>query len=187
MTTKRDGIQVLKDEHRRMIELFQQIEETPVTNGDRRKAVFEQVSTALSVHAIAEEQLLYPLARRSLPNGEQLVEHALDEHQEVKETLARLEKMSGDNLDFESEIKTLVASVREHIQEEEGELFPLLQQHIDQDALDSLGMQLQAAEAMAPTRPHPNAPNTPPGNVLAGAGAMIVDKARDIVQGRGKE
>lgn len=183
---KRDGIEVLKDEHRRMIELFQQIDETPIAEGDRRKAVFEQVSTALSVHAIAEEQLLYPLMRNAIPNGDALVEHALDEHQTVKETLARLEKMSGDNLDFDGELRTLMTNVREHIQEEEGELFALLKQHVDQDALDTLGTKLQAAEAMAPTRPHPNAPNTPPGNVLAGAGAMIVDKARDIVEGRGK-
>ena len=185
--TNRDGIQVLKDEHRRMIELFQEIEEIPVANGDARKAKFEQVSTALSVHAVAEEELLYPLMRRSIPDGEQLVEHALDEHQTVKEALARLEKMSADNIDFEGELRTLMTNVREHIQEEEGELLPLLQQHVDQKTLDSLGPQLQAAEAMAPTRPHPNAPNTPPGNILAGAGAMIVDKARDIAQGRGKE
>ncbi|HEX8004772.1 MAG TPA: hemerythrin domain-containing protein [Mycobacteriales bacterium] len=184
---ERDGIKVLKDEHRRMVELFQQIEETPITNGDRRKAVFEQVSTALSVHAVAEEELLYPLLRRSVPDGERLVEHALDEHQTVKETLARLERMSADNLDFEGELRTLMTNVREHIQEEEGELLPLLRQHVDQKTLDALGPQLQAAEAMAPTRPHPNAPNTPPGNVLAGAGAMIVDKARDVIQGRGKE
>ena len=182
----RDGIQVLKDEHRRMIELFQEIEETPLS-ADRRKAVFEQVSTALSVHAMAEEELLYPLMRRSIPDGDAMVDHALDEHQTVKETLARLEKMSADNLDFEGELRTLMANVREHIKEEEGELLPLLQQHVDQKTIDALGPQLQAAEAMAPTRPHPNAPNTPPGNVLAGAGAMIVDKARDVVQGRGKE
>lgn len=184
---KRDGIQVLKDEHRRMIELFQEIEAIPITEGERRKAVFEQVSTALSVHAVAEEELLYPLMRRSIPDGEQMVEHALDEHQTVKETLARLERMSGDNLDFDVELRTLMTNVREHIQEEEGELLPLLRQHVDQKTLDSLGPQLEAAEAMAPTRPHPNAPNTPPGNVLAGAGTMVVDKVKDIAQGRGKE
>jgi hemerythrin-like domain-containing protein len=169
-----------------MIELFQEIEETPLA-ADRRKAVVEQVSTALSGHAIAEEELLYPLMRRSIPDGDAMVEHALGEHQTVKEALARMEKMSADNLDFESELRTLVANVREHITEEENELLPLLREHVDQETIDALGPQLEAAEAMAPTRPHPKAPNTLPGNVLAGAGAMIVDKARDVVQGRGKE
>jgi hypothetical protein len=36
---------------------------------------------------------------------------------------------------------------------------------------------------MAPTHPHPHAPSTPPGNVVAGAAASIVDKARDALRG----
>ena len=71
------------------------------------------------------------------------------------------------------------------LNEEEAELFPLLTEHLGHDALDALGTRLAAAKALAPTRPHPNAPNRPPFNVLAGAGAAIVDRARDAITGRG--
>jgi hypothetical protein len=32
---------------------------------------------------------------------------------------------------------------------------------------------------MAPTHPHPRAPDTPPGNLVAGAAAGAIDKAED--------
>jgi hypothetical protein len=38
------------------------------------------------------------------------------------------------------------------------------------------------AKKFAPTRPHPQAPNTPPGNVIAGAAAAVTDKARDMLK-----
>jgi hypothetical protein len=35
---------------------------------------------------------------------------------------------------------------------------------------------------LAPTHPHPNAPDTPPGNVVGGAAAGMLDKARDLAK-----
>ena len=186
-----DAITLLRDDHRAMIDLFTEIDAIPSSIPadaeamQRRRTLFEQVSMALSRHAVAEEELLYPLVRRAVPDGDALADHALDEHQEVKETLARLEKMSPDNLEFDTELRALMTSVREHISEEEGTLFALMEQHVDAETLDDLGRHLQNAERAAPTRPHPNAPNTPPFNVVAGVGAAFVDKARDAVTGRG--
>lgn len=189
--TSQDAITLLREDHRKVVDLFQEIESIPSdapsdsAQMKKRRALFEQVSEELSRHAMAEEQLLYPLVRIKVPNGDQLADHALEEHQEVKETLARLEKMSLDNLDFEGEFRSLMTSVKEHVNEEEAELFPLLIEHFGHEELDKLGTQLAAAKALAPTRPHPNAPNQPPFNMLAGAGAAVVDRARDVITGRG--
>lgn len=188
-----DALTLLRDEHRAMVELFTQIDSIPSSLPaddeamQRRRTLFEQVSMSLTRHAMAEEELLYPLVRRELPDGDALADHALDEHQEVKETLARLEKMSPDNLDFDVEFRALMAAVREHVGEEEGTLFEQLRQHVDADALNELGRQIQNAERAAPTRPHPNAPNRPPFNVIAGVGAAVVDKTRDAITGRGRD
>jgi hypothetical protein len=43
--------------------------------------------------------------------------------------------------------------------------------------LEELAQALEAAKRFAPTRPHPRAPDTPPGNIVAGAAAGVVDKA----------
>jgi hypothetical protein len=52
--------------------------------------------------------------------------------------------------------------------------------------LGDLGEKIRRAKAMAPTRPHPAAPDTPPANKLLAPGAGLVDRARDFVTGRGK-
>jgi hemerythrin-like domain-containing protein len=186
-----DGLSLLREDHRAMVELFQQIEAVPRgipadTEGmQRKRKLFEQVSAALSRHAMAEEQLLYPLARRVLDGGDALADHALAEHQQVKETLVRLDGLSVDNLDFDGEIRSLMATIRDHVKEEENDLFPALESRLTAGELAELARDLERAERMAPTRPHPNAPNQPPFNVLAGAGVAVVDKARDALSGRG--
>lgn len=53
------------------------------------------------------------------------------------------------------------------------------------EALDELGEKTRRAKKTAPTRPHPSAPDTPPGNKLLGPGVGLVDRARDLISGRG--
>lgn len=191
MDETKDGITVLREDHRMVAELFQKIEDIPSdapSDSEQmklRRALFEQVSEELSRHAVAEEALLYPLIRSKIPNGAELADHAIEEHQEVKEILARLENMGLDELAFEGEFRTLMTTIKDHVNEEETELFPLLQAHVDDETLQNLGMQITAAKVLAPTHPHPNAPNHPPLNVLVGAPLALVDRARDALTGRG--
>jgi hypothetical protein len=45
----------------------------------------------------------------------------------------------------------------------------------------------QAMKKVAPTRPHPSAPDTPPLNKLAAPGAGLIDRIRDALSGHGKQ
>jgi hypothetical protein len=67
------------------------------------------------------------------------------------------------------------------VQEEENELFPEMRAAVSEDQLRAMGAEIAAAKKMAPTHPHPNAPSTPPGNIVAGAAAAVMDKVRDAV------
>jgi hypothetical protein len=44
---------------------------------------------------------------------------------------------------------------------------------------------VQRVKDMAPTRPHPAAPDTPPGDLLLGPVTGLFDRLRDVVTGRG--
>ncbi|HUR08087.1 MAG TPA: hypothetical protein VM347_36465 [Nonomuraea sp.] len=46
---------------------------------------------------------------------------------------------------------------------------------------------VQAIKKIAPTRPHPSAPDTPPGNKLLGPATGLIDRLRDALSGRGKD
>ncbi len=118
-----DAIEVLTSDHREVEALFSRIE-TGIA-GQRDEAI-DEVIRELSMHAVIEEKILYPAVRKELPGGDELADHAIDEHQEVKETLAALEKKDALDAEKKELLSTLMTSVREHVEEEEQELFPML-------------------------------------------------------------
>ena len=177
--TDQDAIQLLTADHTEVEQMFRQLEAMPT--GDAKGQLVSDVIRQLSIHAAIEEQILYPAMRKALPDGETLVQEAIDEHQQVKEILAAIEKADTD---FKQTplVTQLIENVRHHVDEEETELFPKLRASIASAELEAIGGKLAAAKKMAPTHPHPNAPNTPPGNIVGGAAAAVMDKARDALK-----
>jgi hypothetical protein len=70
-------------------------------------------------------------------------------------------------------------NVRHHVKEEEDEMFPTVRNAVTAASLRNLGGRMQEAKRTVPSRPHPHAPDEPPGNVIASAGAMLVDGAKE--------
>jgi hypothetical protein len=50
--------------------------------------------------------------------------------------------------------------------------------------LQELGTQLEEAKKIAPRRPHPKSPDSPPANLITGPAAGIADRARGVFRGR---
>ena len=173
-----NAVQLLRQDHREVEQLFSQIE---AAGGAGPDEAVQEVVRELSVHAVIEEQVLYP-AIREVPGGDELADHAIDEHQAAKELLAQIDGSDGDAGERRSLLARLMMEVRSHVEEEEAELFPKLQAAFGPERQQELGTAMAEAKRMAPTRPHPNAPSTPPGNVVAGAAAAVVDKARDALR-----
>jgi hemerythrin superfamily protein len=178
-TTQSDAIQLLTTDHAEVEQMFRLVESS--TSDATLEEQVEGIVRELSIHAAIEEQVLYPAMRKALPDGETLVQEAIDEHQQVKETLAAIER-AGDRAEKRSLLLGLMVDVRHHVQEEETELFPKLAASIGRQELQEMGTKLAGAKKMAPTHPHPKAPNTPPGNIVGGAAAAVIDKARDALK-----
>jgi hypothetical protein len=88
---------------------------------------------------------------------------------------------------FDDELGTLMAEIRHHIADEEGEMFTHMRQVIDAEELRRLGGRVEAFKKVAPTRPHPNVPNKPLPRMAAGPGASLLDRMRDLATGRGTD
>lgn len=176
-----DAISLLLQDHQTVEKLFTRYEGLRGGNAVRAKRdVADEITKELSVHAAIEEQVFYPGVRDAI--GEDLVEEAIEEHQEVKKILAELDGLDPKEARFDSLLTSLVQDVRHHVEEEEGEMFPRFRAAISQDRLLGMGESMQKLKVVAPTRPHPHAPNTPPGNLVAGPVAAVVDRARDVVR-----
>ena len=177
-----DALEVLVHDHRMVEQLFRNYH--AVASDRQRRAVVELIVRELSKHAALEEMLVYPLARKSLPDGDREIDEHLAEHMAVKKTLRALDKLSEGDERTGDLVEQLRREVDEHIREEEGEFMPRLRAAVSQQQLDDLGRLLSRAKQGAPTRPHPHAPDQPPALTLAGPLAAAFDRFRDRLQRR---
>ena len=177
-----DAFELITRDHRTVEELFTRFESMPSqdANAAERKRLVDQIVHELSVHASVEEQVLYPAVRKALEQGEGVAEESLEDHQLVKEALRELEKMSPSDEGYDDRVIALIDEVREHATEEEEVILPQLREKLGDEEMLALGKSMRRAKMVAPTHPHPMAPNTPPGNIVAGAVAAVVDRVRDI-------
>ncbi|MEU1080678.1 hemerythrin domain-containing protein [Streptomyces sp. NPDC005908] len=135
-------------------------------------------------HAFAEETVLWPLLRRVAPDGEALTRQVEEEHQEINELIARIERSPDDPRRAEW-LQQAFALVRQDIRDEEDELLPHLRVAFDDRKLRRIGAAWEAVRATAPTRPHPGVPRRPPGNALRGVPLSALDRLRDLAPGSG--
>ncbi len=156
-TTSRspDGLALLKSDHATVKDLFRRYKGL----GDRalksKTQTMKRIVTELSVHASVEEQVFYPDVKRRVPGSKRLVDHGLDEHQELKETLVRLQRMSPDTPEFDAAMRKVIADVTDHVKEEESELFPKVRKAMSKQELTDMAGLMRTAKRAAPTRPHP--------------------------------
>jgi len=177
---------LIKRDHASVNQLFRRFNGLSVRAAKSRRNLADRVIKDLSVHAVVEEQVLYPTARAWLPGGEELVREALDEHQGMKEDLAALQKYLPDSEEFDARMARIEQEVRHHVKEEEsaGGILGQLRQHVSRNQLLEMAKLTRQAKQAAPTRPHPKAPNTPPTNAIVAAVAAMIDKVRDGLTGR---
>jgi hemerythrin superfamily protein len=147
----------------------------------------DQATMELVRHSVAEEEYLYPAVRKHLVNGDTLADREIEEHSTAEQLMKDLEGCEADDPEFDRIVGELMSDVRSHIAEEEQTLFPQLRVACSDKELNELGEKVRRAKKMAPTRPHPSAPDTPPANKLLAPGAGLVDRLRDAMSGRGKE
>lgn len=171
-----DAITLLKQDHKTVNKLFKQFEQAKQPAQQRKLAA--KVIQELSIHAAIEEMVFYPAVRERVPSTEDTVLESLEEHHIVKWVLAELDDMKPDHERFKAKMTVLIENVRHHVEEEEQELFPEVRKAVGRKEMVELGAAMEQAKKTAPIRPHPRAPDTPPGNIVAGAGAAVLDKAK---------
>ncbi|MET8140771.1 hemerythrin domain-containing protein [Sphaerisporangium sp. NPDC005288] len=185
-----DAITVLTMDHREVEETFAELERLRGTGqDDRRRELTEKVIIELVGHSVAEEAYLYPAARAFIPDGDRLADREIAEHAQAERLMKQLEKALDDGVTapaFEGLLDDLMATIREHIKDEEAHLFPELVRYADAEELAALGKKITMMKKLGPTRPHPAAPDRPPANKLLAPGAGLVDRIHDLFTGRGK-
>ncbi|MEU1510284.1 hemerythrin domain-containing protein [Kitasatospora sp. NPDC005748] len=178
-------IEELMADHREVEDMFGRIRAMS-GGGQALRDVIDHVTIELVRHSVAEEQYLYPAVREHLDGGDALADREIEDHRQVEDLLKQLEDLRTDDPAMGSVLRQLMDEVSAHVEDEETNLFPRLRTACTPEQLDDLGDKIRRAKAMAPTRPHPAAPDSPMASKLLGPGVGLVDRARDFVTGRGK-
>jgi hemerythrin superfamily protein len=138
-----DALSLLKEDHAKVKELFEQIEDADEIAGQR--SIFEQIKNELETHAHIEETVFYP-AMQKFQELKEMVREAIEEHREVKTLLDEMEALSDDE-EFEAQLEELRDNVEHHAEEEEeGKMFPKVRELVSANELEKLGVQLETAK-----------------------------------------
>ena len=178
-----DAITLLRNDHKTVEQLFKQFEKAGDNAHVEKRRIVDRIIEELSVHAVIEEQVFYPVAREVVPDTEAITLESLEEHHLVKWVLSELDGMDPRHERFDAKVTVLMENVRHHVQEEQDELFPKVRDGLSRAALDDLGKALAKAKTSAPTHPHPRASDVPPANAVVGAVAGVVDRVGDNING----
>jgi hemerythrin superfamily protein len=178
----RDVIEILTSDHREMVELLGQVEQS--SDPERRRDLTDTVIAEVMRHAVAEEMYVYPAIEEHVPGGTEQVEHDKREHDEIVQLMKRMEDTDAASPAFMQMVGELEGMLRHHANDEESEQFPQLRAHIPSERLVTLGEQVQTAKKLAPTRPHPSAPHSELFHKTIGPGIGMIDRLRDKLTGR---
>ncbi|GIF04959.1 hemerythrin domain-containing protein [Actinoplanes siamensis] len=181
-TSSTDVIDILTSDHRDVTALIGEI--WSVTDPMIRRDLTDTAISELVRHAVAEEMYVYPAMRKHLPDGEKSVEHDVKEHKELEQLMKRLEAADVTGAEFDATLRQLETVLADHVRDEEAEQFPELRRHIPREELVELAGKVETAKKLAPTRPHPGAPNNELFHKLVGPGVGLVDRLRDKLTGR---
>ncbi|MBE1603365.1 hemerythrin domain-containing protein [Actinopolymorpha pittospori] len=182
-TTDQDVIELLLVQHEQIRALITQVR---TETGDVKRESFEDLLRLLAVHETAEEEVVHPTARRKIANGERVVDARLNEESQAKDELSELYDLGVDHSEFDTRFAALADAVEKHASHEESEEFPGLRRELPADDLQKMAGAVRAAEAVAPTRPHPAAGESAVAQMLLGPPVAVFDRVRDAFRDWGK-
>ena len=150
---------------------------------DRREQL-DLIIGQLVRHSVAEETVVYPVMVAELEDGQEAVDHDTAEHKELEALMKQLEDHDLDPSEQTRVLQRLKEVLDDHVSDEEDEQFPRLRSSLSAERLESMGAAVEALKKVAPTRPHPSAPNDALFHLTVGPGVGLVDRLRDALSGR---
>jgi hypothetical protein len=139
---KPSAIALLEEDHRQVEGYFEEYEE--LEDDDAKGELAAKICLALKVHTQIEEEIFYPQARKATEDDD-LLDEAVVEHAGAKHLISEIEEMEvGDDL-YDAKIKVLGEQIKQHVKEEEEELFP--EAKSAKMDLDGLGEKLASRKA----------------------------------------
>lgn len=140
-----NAIDLLKEDHDRVDKLFQKVK---ATEEGEHQELFDKIKEELDIHAHIEEVIFYPrLKEEGDEELKKIVLEGVEEHRQVKMFLKELSSLADDSEKFEPKLKVVMENVEHHVQEEEGEMFKMVEEQFDASVLEEMGAEMEKEKA----------------------------------------
>lgn len=140
-----NAIDLLKADHEVVNRYFEKVKADEDAN---HRDTYKNIKFELDAHAYIEETIFYPyMIEKGDDELKKIVLEGIEEHRQVKLFLAELSDLHGDNDRFKAKLKVLMEDVEHHVEEEEDEMFPLVEDLIPREVLETLGTQMEKEKA----------------------------------------
>jgi iron-sulfur cluster repair protein YtfE (RIC family) len=106
---------------------------------ERAKEFLVFCASNLVPHFQAEEEVLFPLMRSTIPESEPMIDELVRNHAEIRQAIPQLEAGAG----LAKLIFDLGDLLERHIRKEERELFPLFEQRVERAKAESAGAEIK--------------------------------------------
>lgn len=143
--TSQNAVDLLKADHDVVEGLFEQVKANEDGNN---AAVFKKIKSELDTHTHIEETIFYPfLLDKGKEDIKKIVWEGIEEHRQAKMFLSELSTLAGTADKFKAKLKVLMEDIEHHVQEEEDEMFPMVEDQFSKDVLHELGARMEAEKA----------------------------------------
>ncbi|WP_029008983.1 hemerythrin domain-containing protein [Azospirillum halopraeferens] len=142
-----DPFDALAEDHRRILALLDAMERTHASATFRRTQLLLRLKRRLAAHALAEEDVIYPLLH-DRAREEEDTRRLYAEHADMKMHLFALEMMPKDDPAWPGRVSELRMLIAEHVHQEEEVDFPKLREALDRRATARLSGTVRREKAL---------------------------------------
>lgn len=136
-------VELIESDHRKVERIFAEIEAT--NDSQKLKLLVEKLYFELNVHTETEELTVYP-AMTEHQETEKFLDEAEEEHVEAKALLEEIYRMEPTNSRFKKKVMQLKEAVMHHVQEEEKDILPVVQEAMSEGELEGLADEFKEAK-----------------------------------------
>ncbi len=136
-----NAIEMLKQQHREVEDLLEELEGAGEGAKKTKERLFRRIADAVAIHSEIEEKLFYPESKSE--ETEEQLRQAVEEHLSVKRVIADLLESGPEDEQFDARCVVLKEQIEHHVEEEEEQLFPKVQEICSKDELEDLGNRME--------------------------------------------
>jgi hemerythrin superfamily protein len=143
----RDPFDTLMQDHRAIRSLLDDMVASEDQSSFMRTQLLFRLKRRLAAHAMAEEDVVYPILRGTGEGAENTM-HLYEEHAEMKILLYKLEQLPKNESEWRERAVELRTLIDRHVRQEEDVEFPRLREALDDQDITRLSAQMHREKSL---------------------------------------